>query len=261
MTTVAQIIQDAFRASNLIATESSPTSNEETEALRYLDRIIQSTFGNEAGDKFIDFPIGSEGIQRPAGYPWYDTVPDEFDWFVPENYRLMVNVTQPIEVFLHPEPDDGSRLALRDLGNNLSTNNFTINGNGRHIEGSDNVLITEDSFNAEWFYRGDLGNWVKYVDIGLNDTFPFPVEFDDYFIMSLAMRLNPGYGAQLDPQALQFYNRAKRQLQSRYSIIRPQPSERGLRKMSKMSADRDQWRGDQGGSYNPNVAFSKGRSY
>lgn len=260
MTTVTQIIDDAFRASNITGTGRSPTEAEQTEALRYLSRIVQSTMGNEAGDDFTNIPIGSENISRPSGYPWYNTVPDDQDWFVNENFRLMVNISEPQEVYLHPDPDDGARFAVIDMGNNLSTANVTVVGNGRHIDGQDSLVIDEDGFIGEWFYRADLGSWMRYQELALEDEFPFPVEFDDFFILTLAMRINPGYGKQMDAQSAQIMQRAKRQLQSRYNVVTPMPVEDALLRMSKMTADRERWQTSRG-FYSPNRAFDRGRPY
>jgi hypothetical protein len=49
LTLVSEIITDAFRQSNLVAVGTTPTTEETTEALRYLNRIVKSVFGNEAG--------------------------------------------------------------------------------------------------------------------------------------------------------------------------------------------------------------------
>lgn len=261
MTTVSTIIDDAFRASNLTATGAAPTSGEITEALRYLNRIVASTIGNEAGEDFVPVAIGSANISRPTGFPWYETVPDNTDWFVPENTRLFLNIEEALTLYLHPEPDDGARVAVVDMGENLATYNLTLNGNGRHIEGSDTLVLDGSTGNVfEWFYRADTGNWVLYSELSLINEFPFPEEFDDYFIMSLAMRINPQYGKTLDEQALMFWRRAKSQLRARYSVSIPQPVERGLLRMSRMAGDRDRWRTERL-AYNPQAAFNKGWPY
>lgn len=257
MTTVTKIIDKAFRASNITGTGQSPNTNEQTEALELLKPFVKSVFGNEAGDDFVDMAIGSEGIERPTNFPWYETVPDGNDWFVPENYRLFVNTAEPVTLYLHPQPDDGARFAIRDMQNNFSTNNITLVGNGRLIDGATSVTLSTDGEAGEWFYNADTGNWVKYADLELANQFPFPEEFDDYFVMALAMRINPQYGKTLDPQAIQFYNRSKRQLQARYDVIIEMPSERGLLRMSRMTADRYRWRNDRG-ILNPNRSFSRG---
>lgn len=256
MTTVYQIIVDAYRQSNLIALGIEPTNLQETEALRYLNRIVKSVFGNEAGDPLTAFPVGRNNINRPSGYPGYDTIPDN-EWFVPQNTRLMLNLEQPIELHLHPSPSNGSRFAVVDASGNLAANPVIVYGNGKLIEGASSLTLNTNNYNAEWFYREDLATWTKYAPLTLFDTFPFPEEFDDYFIILLAFRLNPAYERTLDPQSQVMLQRAKSQLQARYSQVTPIGSELGLIKLSKMVADRDQF-GSYESFYNPNSMFDKG---
>lgn len=256
MTTTSQIITDAFRQSNLLSISATVTSAQSTEALRFLNRIVKSVFGNEVGDPLEAFPIGRNNINRPSGYPWWDTIPDN-DWFVPKNTRLMMNVTQTTNLYLHPDPDDGSRFAVNDASNNLATYPATVYGNGRLIENATSIVLNVSGSETEWFYRADLSNWQKYAPLLTSDTFPFPEEFDDYFITILAMRLNPAYGSALDPQSQGIMSRSLRQLRARYTQHIPVPSELGLIRPAKVAADRDLW-GTEYGFYNPNSMFTKG---
>lgn len=256
MTTVTQIITDAFRQSNLLAITASPTTAQQTEALRYLNRIVKSVFGNEAGDPLVAFPIGSDNIERPSGYPWWNTVPDN-DWFVPKNIRVMLNLDQSVSLYLHPAPDDGTRFAAIDASGTLATYPVTVYGNGNRIENSLSISLDTDGFDAEWFYRADIANWQKYFPLTLVDTFPFPEEFDDFFITMLAIRLNPSYGTSLDPQSQAVFDRAKTQLRARYAQNIPVRSELALIRMSRLAADRDQW-GSSYWLYQPNAMFDKG---
>ena len=77
------------------------------------------------------------------------------------------------------------------LGKTLSTANLTLDGNGRQIEGA--ATITLDN---RW-PRMRLGcivltlaTWVRITDLALADD-PTPRDFDDYWSILLAMRLNP----------------------------------------------------------------------
>ena len=256
MTLVSEIISDAYRLSNITRVGGSPTSDQETEALRYLNRLVKSVFGNEAGENLRPFPIGDTNISRPAEYPGWTNTPSG-DWFVPKNLRVMLNLSAPVDLYLHPEPDDGSRFAALDVIGNLSTNNVTVYGNGRLIEGASTLTLDTDGYNAEWFYRADLGNWVKYAELTATDTFPFPVEFDDYFITLLAIRLNPAYGAGLDPQSQMIYNRAKSQFSARYSQKIEVGSELGLIRLGRVDPNRDAWQYyDE--YYDDNAIFNRG---
>ena len=256
MTTVTQIIDDAFRASNLVATGASPTLIETEEALRLLSRIVKSTFGFEAGEPFSSIPIGSNNIERPSGYPWYETVPDN-DWFVPENVRVMLNLGEPVSLYLHPAPNNGARFALLDVAQTVATHNVTVVGNGNRIDGLESLVLDENGTAGEWFYREDLGSWIKYTPLVLENEFPFPEEFDDFFVMTLAMRINPLYGSTIDGQSGEMLRRSKSQLRARYAQEINMPVNQALLRMSRMTADRNQWR-DRDGIYDPSTVFARG---
>lgn len=256
MTTAYQIIVDAFRQSNLNAVGIAPSQQQEDEGLRYLNRIVKSVFGNEAGDRLIAFPIGREGINRPSGYPWWNNTPDN-NWFVPEDTRVMMNVSQSIDLYLHPAPNDGARFAVNDVNGTLGTYPLTVHGNGRLIGGKETLVINTNDFIGEWFYRDDIGTWMKYAPLGLFDAFPFPEEFDDFFILTLAFRLNPAYQRQFDEQGMVIWNRSKNQFKARYTRDAQVRSELALIRPTRTAADRDQWGATQW-FYNPNSMFDKG---
>lgn len=259
MTLVSEIITDAFRQSNLIALGVTPTSDRQTEALRYLNRIVKSTLGNEVGDELTAFPIGSEDIEKPSGYPWWNTVPDN-EWFVPQNTRLMCNLGESLSVYLHPTPDDGCRFAIIDVAQSFGTYPITLYGNGRLIEGSPTLGLNTAGTDIEWFYRADTATWNRYSPLILTDTFPFPTEFDDFFITMLCMRLNPSYGVQMDQQTASSFSRARGQIQARYRQIEPQAVDSALLRLSRMSADRIEYN-ESYWIYNPSAMFDKGRSW
>lgn len=256
MTLVSQIITDAYRQGDLIPLGLVPSAEQQTEALRYLNRLLQSSFGHEIGEPLEAFPVGNKNYERPSGYPGYSEVPDN-DWFLPKNQRAVLNLNEAVSIFLTPAPDDGSRFAITDAANNLDTNPLTIVGNGRMFEGQGSVTISTPGFSGEWFYRADLGNWLKVSPILTTDEFPVPSEFDEYYITMLAMRLNPAYSITLDPQSMEVLRRAKAQLQARYKQVIPVSSELGLIRNSKMVADRNGW-GCEYRTYNPNALFTKG---
>lgn len=256
MTLTSDIITDAFRQSNLLAIGVAPTVLQQAEALRYLNRIVKSVFGNEVGDPLTAFPIGRDNISRPAGYPWWDNVPSN-DWFVPKNTRVMLNLNNTVSLYLHPDPDDGSRFAAIDASGNLATYPTTVVGNGRTIEGALSIVLDTDGFDGEWLYRADLGNWQKALPLVYADTFPFPEEFDFFFIIQLSMALNPTFGIQMDQQTQATYARARSQLRARYTQNIPVRSELALIRPAKVAADRDQW-GNTYWLYQPNAMFDKG---
>ena len=254
MTLVSQIITDAFRQSNIISIAGSVTSAQQTEALRFLNRIVKSVFGNEAGENLEAFPIGRNNISRPSGFPGYDNAPPA-DWFVPMNKRLMCNLTAATTVYLHPQPSPGARFAVNDVTGNFATYNLIVNGNGRQIQNASSLTLNTNNTEKEWFYRDDLGEWALYSPLVVGDTFPFPEEFDDYFITLLALRINPAYGRAMDEQTAQIMGRSQSQLRARYHNTIEVQSEEALIRPAEMTADRRRWRGNY---YNPNSLFNYG---
>lgn len=259
MTTVSSIISDAFRLTNLTAVGKSPTTDQQTEALRHLNRIVKSVFGYEVGEELVTLPIGRNNISQPSDWPGYNTTPDS-NWIVPKNVRLQFNLAEPVQLYLHPAPDDGSRFSVVDASGNLATYNVTFNGNGSRIEGASTLVLNTNSITGDWFYRADQGNWVKLSPLLIDDTFPFPEEFDDFFIMLLAMRLNPSYGKALAPEAQELFNRSRSMFRARYAQYIPVMSDLGLIRLSKMSAESVAWGGSMW-DYNPEVMFNRGRPY
>lgn len=224
MTLVSQIITDAYRKTNLIANGASPSTAQVTEGLRYLNRVVKSVFGMEVGDQLEAFPIGDSGIVRPTEYPGWTTTPQDGDWFVPQNSRLMLNLGEAVSLYLHPKPSPGARFAVADVANNLSTYNVTVYGNGRLIEGAASVTLNTDGETSEWFYRPDTASWTKYATLLSTDTFPFPEEFEDWFIVELALRINPSYGTMIDDQTMKVYRRIDKQLKATYKTIQEKRS-------------------------------------
>ena len=77
------------------------------------------------------------------------------------------------------------------------------------------VLNTNGLF-QEWFYRADLGQWVKLSALTEIDNLPFPDEFESFFILLLAMRLNPRYGRSMDEQSAAIFKQGRTSFVARY---------------------------------------------
>lgn len=228
MTLVSTIIRDAYRESNILDIAADPTDAQMEEGLRLLERIVESTYGSGAGEQLDPLPMGQNNINRPQGYPWYNQTPDWNDWYVPPNARLVLNLTDALTVWLDPNPQDGQRFAIQDVSNNLATFPLTVNGNGRLLDGATQQVYDTDGANKEFFFRQDTGNWAVLTPLALTDTFPFPLDFDDMFTILLAQRINPRYGAALDPQSSATLVKQLNQFNARYRQTMFMPSELGL---------------------------------
>lgn len=231
MTTIRQIVIDAYREGGLVQAGLTPDSEEFDEGLRKLQDIVDSLYGFEAGDQLITLSYGS-----PVGgnsYAKYEDLSSYIDsTYLPQNTRLMVHADSATELFLPPVPDDGARFSVVDVGDNFATNNVTVNGNGRYIEGGTTATLSTDRENKTWFYRADLGEWVLISDLTENSQNPFPRVYDDYLIMLLAMRMNPRYQATTAQETMMFFRRLERKFKAQYRQKHEVAVEEGLRRIN-----------------------------
>lgn len=222
MTLTSEIIVSALREPNTIGRTATPSASQVAEALGRLNALVSSTYGYEVGRKLIDWPVGQEGISAQDRTAW-----SADHWsYPPNNVRLIAASTEPQTIYLHPHPSDGARIALVDPASRLAAAPVTLDGNGRTIEGSATSVQSTDDTNRTWFYRADLGEWVVLSTLTGADPeeFPFPAEFDDYFITMLAARLNPRYGRSLSEASTAALARSLDILRSRYTQAEePQP--------------------------------------
>jgi len=248
MTTISQIITDAYRESNLIAVGASPTTAEQTEALRLLNRVVSSLFGNEMGDPLSVLPLGKGNIQTPNSVNLY--MDDLLDYYVPANTRLQCNLEEETTVNLSPNPRDGERFSVVDASNNLATHNLLVYGNGRLIEDATNIVLDTNGLTRDWFYRDDLGEWVRLSDLTVDNNSPFPTEFDDLLVTRLALRLSPRQGAEFDPGSQVEMTRLEKKFRARYKQSTTVDVEDGLVKLP----SRRQWaNGGSGTSFNRGI--------
>lgn len=228
MTTVASIINSALRETNLIPLGVTPTTAQVNEAFGLLSTIVAGVLGNEAGENLTPMPLGQNEITSPTGYPWWsNSLPGNI--FLQTNVRLMCNLNGPGNVNFHPRPHDGARMGIVDVSNNFNEFPLTIHGNGRSIEGDAEMTYNTAGEVRQWLYREDLGNWVTVLPLDPNGNMPWPPEFDDMFIIMLALRLNPRYGQVIHPASEKILQIATTKFSARYKQSdSQQPAEDGL---------------------------------
>jgi len=224
VTIASAIIFSALRESNLIGVNSTPTPGQSNEALSRLNAIIASVFGYEVGEKLADWPVGVVGVTFCGPTFW-----SELHWRRPHsNVRLVVHHDQAETIILPSQPDDGARLALIDVGQNLATYPITIDADGRRIEDATNLTLDTDGESRAWLYRADLGNWIRIDNLTADSELPIPPEYDDAFITMLAMRLNPRYGRQITQETATAMERSMNQLRARYAQRVVTPADIGV---------------------------------
>lgn len=211
MTTLRQITKKALRESNSIQLGTEPDNDEYSEAVDHLKTLIRSTFGDEMGEFLKDVNFGTNGIEDTFDYKDYSSYLRER--YVPSNLRIIFNHSGAEELNLDPNPRDGARVAV--IGD-FASNTVTLVGNGRKIEDASSLTLSTDGLNREWFYRADLGQWKRVTDLDDDDEMPFPLEFDDYFIVMLAARVSPQYGNNLAEASMQMLQRARKKFKSKY---------------------------------------------
>lgn len=193
MTKISQLIVDAYQVNNLIGLTETPSSAEQAKAFRIFERIWRGALNQEIGEKLNTSNIGSLGVVKPT-FSYLNNATSEVvsPYFLPVNRRFTLNLDAPVVSYLPIDPEDGARFAVVDVSGNLATNTFTIKGNGRTIETLPQLVLNTDKYSGEWFYRADLGNWMRITDLTVNDDFPLPKEYEEYFVMMINIRLLVG---------------------------------------------------------------------
>lgn len=225
MTTTLEIITAAMRESNLIAIGVTPTVPQQNEGLLRLQALVSSVVGNQVGEKLQDWPIGLTGVNMswPNGYQWWTST----EWRYPKkNSRLLLNADGPQTVYMPQEPDNGSRIAVVPVNQDLATMPVTLDGNGKLIAGAASVVLNNNATAARvYIYQAETANWIQRIDLALVDPFYFPNDFDDYFITKLAMRLNPRYGRAVQAESAARFAEQERQIRAYYRQKQNMPAD------------------------------------
>lgn len=228
MTTTTEIIQDAFRESNVIRLGASPTSDMQTEAMSRLNNLISAVYGDDVGENFQDWMVGYEGQINP-NYSW-----TQLQWSYPIiNSRILLNHNEAQTLYLPLRPYDGSRIQVIDVQGVLATYNVTLDGNGRNIETTPTITLNTNDLNRTWIFDAEAANWERAAaTFAIGDQMPFPTEFDDYFIIKLAGRLNPRYGRSLSEESVGRLAEMQDMLESKYRQRKTMPAQKGVRRLS-----------------------------
>lgn len=216
MTLISSIIADAYRESNLIALGREPTAGQVTEGLRLLNALFSAVLGDEAGEGLRDWPLGNYGREIA------DTALTEYQRAHPPiNHRLIAVNDEAITVYLTPAPQDGSRMSILDPFGRLATAPVVLDANGRTIDGTATKTLDTNGLATEWFYRADLGDWVTVTPKLETDEMPFPSDFDNLWMIMLAIRLNPRYGRSLNELSASVFKSERQKFISRYLQSQP----------------------------------------
>ena len=214
MTLVSDIVRDAFRETNILPLGIAPNAAQTEEALRLLNSLVKSLYGTDAGELLTDRPLGCFGIEEQPRAIFESNLWGRHHRHI--NQRLIATNEEPTTVHFTQRPQDGSRMAFIDPYSRASQAPVTLDGNGRPIEGADSIVMNVDGESRTWFYRAELGRWLRLSNLQEADELPFPEEFDSFFTISLAMRINPRYGRDMDQQSIAEFQRNRRNFVNRY---------------------------------------------
>jgi len=178
-----------------------------------------------ASNTTVSGPFMTGGVQTTVILKPSSFAQNSSGFTVQPQSRLICNLLAPTSFELDPQPQDGQRLSAIDASNNFSTRPLTLVGNGRLIDGATSVLLDDDLSRRQWVYRSDQSNWISIEPLDEDAEMPFPEEFDDYFIIMLAMRLNPRYGRALTAESAARLSQQREQLFYRYNQSRLRQAE------------------------------------
>lgn len=217
MTQCADILESAFYEAGLTTELQSATPTQTTKAMDTMTSIIKFLYGASAGEYLNAWPLGNVGRA-----PQYQYLPPlQVIQRVPLNAQLVATNENAITVDLPMGPSDGARFSIIDPFNNLVAAPVTVNGNGRTINGAPTITFNVNGYSAIFFYRDDLANWVRVTPLLITDEMPFPEEYDQMFIIMMAMRLNPVYGRNLSSTQTMFLKEFRQQFTARYVQAMP----------------------------------------
>ena len=205
MTTTSTIITAAYRESNFSEAGGTLTDDENNEALALLQSLVYSFHPTLVDLKYRpwhvprSFETAPDRVQYPARSEEVPILTARENQYPPSNSRVFLRNTTTQTIYLQYEPEDGAVMQFVDAG---FQDTVTIDGNGMFIgDGVDYTTTLTEAFTGgsrvpkrTYLFRADLGAWKQLDDLVLTTEFPFPPEFDDYFITALAMRLAPRFG-------------------------------------------------------------------
>lgn len=206
MTTNSTLITAAFREANYIGQGQTPTTEEQTEALRLLQSMVDSLQGSVIGIKYkpwyVPFPFHTapKTIKNPAIYSGeVNAHTDRDQQYPPIQSRAIMRNTQPHTLYLQYQPLDGATFSIVDAG---FTGVVTLDANGMFFEtdANDTTVTIEPRAEGrnptrEYVFREDTASWNQVNNLVLEGEMPYPTQFDDYWITGLALRLASSFGA------------------------------------------------------------------
>jgi len=233
MTQVAEIVEKAFFEAGLTTELQHATPTQMANAVDTLAGVVLFLYGTSVGEQLRPWLLGNFGratqMQR--------ALPSNILQYPPPNVRLIAVNEAALTLNLPGNPSPGSLISISDPHARLATYPVTLAGNGYTIEGAASLVLSTNSANTLWLFRDDLSNWSRVTPLLAADDMPFPGEYDQMFIILMAMRLNPAYGRNISSVQAQFLKDFRQQFDARYVQSLPLQLDQSLSRMSLQSND------------------------
>jgi len=131
---------------------------------------------------------------------------------------LYIKATAPLTIKLPKMANDGFLVSFIDINGSFAASNVTVDPQGVKIAGGLSLVLNINNTNDRYMYRADLGEWVKFSTLTINDNLPYPVDFDEALSSMLSIRTSAENADDIPQTAVLLAQNGLRRLQQRYSI-------------------------------------------
>lgn len=212
MATLQLIIDRAFREQQVLDIGETPSAAQTAEALPILQGILTRAVIQKPQTIVTLGTAPVTGIRaRPRRF-------DDLTGTValPQNVYVNCRLTGPKTILMPFNAGDGARVVIIDVAGNFATNSLTLDGNGSLVDGVLSSVLATNGQRADFMYRRDLAEWRSVSPLIASSTVPFPDEYDDMFVLLLAIRLMVRYGRELDQSSMGILNEMRTRFQDQY---------------------------------------------
>lgn len=221
MTTATVIINRAWRETQLLPSDVTPSTSQYTESLPLLQGLLE----RHIRAPILTIWLGNvTALRQQRGVVLRDFTPYADRVAVPQDVYVNCVLDGPKTLMLPPTPGDGARIVIIDVSQNFGTYPLTLTGNGNLIDGGADLVLSASGEGVSLMYRRDLAEWVPITTLELSNNLPYPAMYDDLFVIELAMRLDPRYGKEMPAVTADIYRSIRSQFVGRYMMVQSSAS-------------------------------------
>jgi hypothetical protein len=194
MTTCRDLIRASMLEIRAIASGEQPTADELSDGMARLKNIVDGVFGFPIGARLVDVIVEDDTTLEP-------------------DQRALVFADKPITITPCDMPRDGTRMQVKDMLGNFATYPVTIPSLPTDI------VMNANGQSDTYVYLEDLTSWVAISS--LTPDSQIPLGDDEYFVLELAKRLAPMFGATLTAESAVALQRAWARIRARFEPLAP----------------------------------------